>query len=298
LIKNKQPTYIGIGDQMKTVFQYIGVLVFMCFAFFYTEKAVNVVKSMDEIMVAIQEEKEAYQIAPIDAIINGNTIIPGLYGKEVDVNESYLRMKKVGMFEKSMFVFRKVKPTISSLNRYDKYIIAGNSKQKAVTLLFQVNQQDNIDHILAILKEQNIKATFFIDGKWLEENNLKGKEIANYGHEIQNYGYDSEYNGDLLEWTNDMMKRFTGTKASYCFVEQEDPFVLNLCKTHKMQTIKPNISTSITPLSDVKKQLSNGSIISFNIQDSTNKELSSVIRYILQKGYKIDTLSNLLKEEK
>jgi len=134
--------------------------------------------------------------------------------------------------------------------------------------------------------------------KYIEENNLKGKEIANYGHEIQNYGYDSEYNGDLLEWTNDMMKRFTGTKASYCFVEQEDPFVLNLCKTHKMQTIKPNISTSITPLSDVKKQLSNGSIISFNIQDSTNKELSSVIRYILQKGYKIDTLSNLLKEEK
>ena len=50
------------------------------------------------------------------------------------------------------------------------------------------------------------------------------------------------------------------------------------------------------PYKDVKAKLSKGSIIGFSINSSTEIELSTVINYIKQKGYVINTLDSLLSE--
>ena len=73
---------------MKKVFQMIGLISLTCFSFFVTEQTAIVVSDMDEIMIEIKNKKDDYKTNPIDAIINNNTIIPGVSKREVNVNKS------------------------------------------------------------------------------------------------------------------------------------------------------------------------------------------------------------------
>ena len=43
----------------------------------------------DEIMIKIKEEASLFSKSPKDAIINGDYIIPGVSGRNVDINKSY-----------------------------------------------------------------------------------------------------------------------------------------------------------------------------------------------------------------
>ena len=74
---------------MKKFFESLGLITLVCFIFFYTEKNTSVVKELDDIMIKIKEVSPNYATKVIDAIIEGDTIIPGISGKEVDINTSY-----------------------------------------------------------------------------------------------------------------------------------------------------------------------------------------------------------------
>ena len=83
---------------MKKTFQMIGLISLTCFSFFITEKTAIVVNEMDQIMIEIKEKKDDYKTDSIDAVIENNTIIPGVSSREVDVNKSYKNMKNNGFF--------------------------------------------------------------------------------------------------------------------------------------------------------------------------------------------------------
>ena len=58
--------------------------------------------------------------------------------------------------------------------------------------------------ILDILKEENVKATFFVIGKYVKENPDLIKREYNEGHFIANHGYD--HNNDKLYQSNESFK--------------------------------------------------------------------------------------------
>lgn len=65
-----------------------------------------------------------------------------------------------------------------------------NTSQKIVALTFDDGPTAGAtDQILAILAEQNIKATFFVIGGELEHNLDQGKKIVAAGHELGNHSY-------------------------------------------------------------------------------------------------------------
>jgi chitin deacetylase len=65
-----------------------------------------------------------------------------------------------------------------------------DTSQKAVALTFDDGPTVNgTDQILAILAEQNIKATFFVTGAELESNLEQGKKIVAAGHQLGNHSY-------------------------------------------------------------------------------------------------------------
>ena len=64
------------------VIKIIGLFCLFCFTFLYTEKIIDVSMEQDEIMIKIKNEAYDLNIAPIDAIIKDDTIIPGNIGKE------------------------------------------------------------------------------------------------------------------------------------------------------------------------------------------------------------------------
>lgn len=279
---------------MKKCISYLGVFVLVCFSFFYTDKAVEIVKRNDPVMKEILTISDSLKIDPINAIINDDEVISGLNGKKINIDKSYQNMKKLNIYKESMLVFDEILPEVSI--NYDKYVIKGNELKNEVALVFKVDSIDNIKLINKVLTEKNTLATFFIDGNIVKDNMNLVLELAHDGYEIENLGYNGNYSSEKLTWTNNMIESLTNKKTNYCYTEFKDKNILELCSTNKMYTIKPTINTGNYPFLTIKKNLESGSIISFDLSDKTLKELPSIISYISQKGYNIVNLEQLISE--
>ena len=281
---------------LKKYISYLGVLVLACFSFYYTDRAVDIVKRNDPIMKDIVANSEKFYIDPVSAIINHDEIIIGMNGKKVNIDKSYQNMKKINSYNESMLVFDEVIPNVSIDSNYDKYIVNGNINFSRVALVFKIDDISYVDVINNILLNKNAVATFFVDGSVVENNMDKILELVSNGNEIENLGYDGAYTLNKFGWTNNMISSLTNKDTKFCYTDYKNSNILDLCSSYKMHTIKPTISISNYPFSTVKKGLGNGSIISFNLNDTTVKELATIISYIKQKGYDLVTLEQLINE--
>ena len=265
----------------------LGLICLICFTFFYTEKIISVSINQDEIMIKLKENQSIYQIEPINATINNNTIIPGKKGKSINLESSYKEMKKIGYYEESLIKYDTIYPEISINNNYDKYIIKGNLYNKNVSLIYILNNNNTIDDILNILKQKQTTITFFIDSSYLNNNISIIDKIKQY--EIYNYGNNGTYTKDNLIITNNIINNKSNNNSIFCLFLKEDTDSLNNCGNIKMLSITPSITGNYNT---IKNNLQNGSIILIN----NTKELSSIIDYIKQKGYNISPLSTTISE--
>lgn len=281
---------------LKKYASYLGVLVLACFSFYYTDKAVDIVKRNDPIMKNILANSENYYVDPVSAFINGDELTVGMNGKKVNVDLSYQNMKKVDEYNESMLVFDEVIPDISLINSFDKYIVAGNINKNQVALVFKVDDPYYVDIVNNILLDKNVIATFFMDGSVVESNMEQVLELVSNGYEIENLGYDGSYSLERFGWTNNMISSLTNEDTKFCYTDYKNSNILDLCSEYKMYTVKPTVSVNSYPFSTVKNELESGSIISFNLNETTLKELPSIISYIKQKGYDLVTLNELISE--
>ncbi len=83
---------------------------------------------------------------------------------------------------------------------------------------------------------------------------------------------------------------------TYCYDHSFSEETLLLCSSSKIHTIKPSIITEARPLSEIKKSVKNGSIISFHVNEILEEELPLIINYLKTKNLDIVTLSELLEE--
>lgn len=281
---------------MTRFFQTVGILALICVSFFVTDKTVQVVKEYDDVMIAIRQKKEIYEVKAIDATIKDNTIRPGKKGKTIDVNKSYSKMKQYGKFNESLLEFKETKPELSIENNKNLYVIGGNTKEQKVSLIFLIEQGEPYDKLLDILEDKQIKANFFITSEWLETNNDTMMEWMKKGHIIGNLGENRDYKSASFPWVNTIIEKIGGQKTGYCYLETANPDSLKLCSYASNYTIMPSIVTKQNITQEVKDSIANGSIISITPTDAALKELPVMISTILAKGYKIVTLSELLEE--
>lgn len=284
---------------MKNFFQIVGVLSLFVFGIFYTEKTADVVKEVDDIMLQIKAVSSHYLEEPVEAIIEENTMIPGINGKEVNTAKSYDNMKKVGKFNSGLLAYKDKYPEIRMQKNYGYYIIGGNPRKNMVSLVFLIDKKtDNnkLKKILNILDIKKVKATFFIDGYWFEENNDWVQTIASYGHDLGNLSYEQNYQDSSFIWMDTVMKRVMKREYGYCYNEKENQIALDICKMYKNYTIRPSLSIKENPLLTIRKEEKAGDIISFTITDTVIEELPSIITYSLSKGYQIEPLYRHLTE--
>lgn len=281
---------------MKRFFEILGFLSLVCFSFFYTEKTIDVVKEVDDIMITLKEQAPKYQVKAENAKIDGMFMIPGISGKIVNLQKSYEEMKHYGKFHPNLLVYDKVSPEISIKNRYDKYIQTGNPKKRQVSFLFIVDEKGNPSPIIEILKEKKVTGTFFIDGSWLEKNQNELVSLIEGKFTVGNYSYRGNYGHESFVWIDTIIKRVGGQKQSYCLVEKENKKALSTCKLQKDYTIYPNIIMKENPYSELTEQVKSGSIILMRLDAQVKKELPLMITYLKQKGYEIVNLEQLLEE--
>ena len=272
--------------------EYISVVIIFfigLFGFFSVNEISNNIKDKDSLMYTIKEKEEEYLVLPSEAIIENDTIIPGKSGKKVNLNNSYHNMKKFGAFNDNFLVYDKVDPNDKLKNNYNKYIVGGNKEKREISLIFDADNR-YLDDILNILKINKASSNFLIDGLWGEDNIGIMFKISSNNY-LVNKGYDNNYSDLTILYTNSLINRFN--HSSFCFLEEKDSDVIKLCKSRKMGTI---LSKKIEFKDYTKVDLENGKIIYLDIDNSNLKQLNLLIRYIKQKGYKLVTLVDLLKE--
>ncbi len=281
---------------MKKFFQVVGMISLICVSFFVTEKTANVVKDADTIMIEIKKKNDSVAYDAIDATIDGNTIIPGISGKEVDIDKSYDKMKRYGSYLESLLEYKLVAPQVSLSKNYDKYIISGNPTKNMVTFIFLVEESDDVEEVIKQLEKTNTPANFFLDGNWFEKNNSKVLELIEDGYEVGNLSYGRNYQDSSFVWMDTIIKKVGKQKNSYCYSEEENLQDLEVCALNRDHTIMPSIVIQNYPSKEVKEQLEPGSIIAFPINNTVIQELSTIIRYVESKGYKIVNLKEHLTE--
>lgn len=269
------------------------LIIFTLISMYYTNICMEVLKEKDPIMQEIKSNMSKYEESANDATIIGNVIVPGHIGRRVNKNKSYSKMKKYGNYNETLTVMEEVKPELSVSNTFDKYIEKGNSNNKNVSFVFIYDE--NIDKVIKILNSKHIPSTIFLDGIYLENDSLNGlKYNGNINYEL--LSYNGEYDENLFKTSLSYLESVTKKSPKYCYSEVENSDVLNLCSKLKMHTIKPYIRIDDNLLKEVKSSLSNSIIISIKSSSSNISELSSVIDYVISKGYDIVSLDNLISE--
>ena len=269
------------------------LIIFTLISMYYTNICMEVLKEKDPIMQEIKSNMSKYEESANDANIIGNVIVPGHIGRRVNKNKSYSKMKKYGNYNETLTVMEEVKPELSVSNTFDKYIEKGKSNNKNVSFVFIYDE--NIDKVIKILNSKHIPSTIFLDGIYLENDSLNGlKYNGNINYEL--LSYNGEYDENLFKTSLSYLESVTKRSPRYCYSEVENPDVLNLCSKLKMHTIKPYIRIDENLLKEVKSSLSNSIIISIKSSSSNISELSSVIDYVISKGYDIVSLDNLISE--
>ena len=274
---------------MKNIIKSIGLFSLILFSFFYSEKVMEVVKENDSLMIEIKNNIEEFKVDSIDAIIEGDTIIPGISGKTINVDKSYKKMKKYNIFNESLLEYDIVKPSISIDNNLDKYIIKG---REDIYLIFILNDIKYINDFVSVVNDNKIN--IFVDNKIITNNLDILYKIRNY--ELYNYGNNGNYTNEVLLMNNNIINNIANNKSNICLNMNKDNNNLNICKNNNMYSINPLIIESNDNYNNIKNNLENGSIISLNINKKNIEEINNIINYIKKKGYKLNYLSELVKE--
>lgn len=253
-------------------FKYL-VLVFMCiFSFYVSDKLLLIVEGMSPLMQTINEVKDFKEYEPINAIIDGNTIIPGKRGRTINKRETYLKMNDFGTFNETFFVYDYVMPDISLKDNLDKIIIKGNSKTD-ISLIVDNERYDDY------FKENKIKYTKLID----TESEIKKSDIINY---INANNEDTRF--------YDLNYYFKRNKINnkICLVGLSN---IKVCTNLKYYLVEPNINLYHSNIANIKSNIKGGDIIYIH-DDVTLTELKIIVNEINYKGLNILPLPELIKE--
>ncbi|NLA33843.1 MAG: hypothetical protein GX861_03175 [Tenericutes bacterium] len=265
-------------------------IVLVLFSFYYTNKVSYILKNNDEIMKQIINVKDDYTIKPINAIIENDYIIPGIAGQNIDIDRTYTNMKRLGDFNKSLFIYKKKDPEITINNIFDKYIISGNKNNNNVAFIFRLKDMNLLDSLLNILEDNKINSLFVINSDIIFNDIINIIDIVNQNH-LVSPSYDNDY---IISF--DMLNSINNKINYYCVTLVDNPEILNICQKNKMHTIKPNLIIDNYPYHAIKNNLSNGLIIYFDVNNKLLKELNLTIQYIRQKGFNIVSIDEIVQE--
>lgn len=252
--------------------KYLVLIVMSIFSFYISDKLLLMVEGMSPLMQTINEVKDFKEYEPVNAVINGNTIIPGKKGRTINKRETYLKMNDFGTFNETFFVYDYQKPDISLYDNLDKVIIKGNSE----TDIYLIVDTDTFDDYLI---ENKINFTKLIK----DETKIEKSEYINY---INSNNEETEFY-DL----NYYLKR-NKKNNKICLVGSSN---MNVCLSLKYFLIEPNLNMFHSNVANIKSKLKGGDIL--YVHDNVSlSELKVIISEINYKGLKITNIKELIKE--
>jgi probable sporulation protein (polysaccharide deacetylase family) len=275
------------------------------------------VKKRDKLYETIAKQAKQYEIPAQDAVIDKVwKATPGYNGLAVDIDASYKNMKKTGTFDERKLVFRQVSPRIHLDDLPPAPIYRGHPDKPMVSFLINVAWgEEYIPDMLETLKKHDVKATFFLEGRWVKNHPEMAKMIADAGHEIGNHSYSHKdlktlSNADIrreLEKTNEVIEAVTAVKCKW-FAPPGGSYrdeVVEIAAKLRMKTIMWSVDTidwqKPSPSVIVKRVTSKvhpGAMILMHPTMPTAAALDELIVSIQRQGYAIGSLTALFDEKR
>ena len=218
-------------------FKLIGIMSLLVFSFYLTDFVTELAINTNPLMQTINKNSKNYRETSVDAIIENNTIIPGIKGKKVNEMESFLNMKDFGSFNINYLVYDSIKPEISIEDNKDKIIISGNKNIRQITILIKNNND-----IEGYVQTKNIKYSKLITTK---DNIIIGENI------------NIETNKKMFE-NLDILLNKKELNKKICIINYSN---IEVCKKKEYYLVKPNIYLRNVNFIESLNNIENGSIV-------------------------------------
>lgn len=190
----------------------------------------------------------------------------------------------------------------------------GNIDDKVIAFACNVDWgNEYIPPMLEIFKDNNINITFFVTGRWADRNKDILKQIYDAKHEIGNHGYNHvdydklSYDGNLdeINKADKAIKDVINKNLKY-FAPPSGAYNDNTIKAAKdlgyslimwsIDTIDwRQDSTKDIIIKRVTEKAHNSAIVLMHPTEETVKALPAIIDFMLEKGYKIGTISDIIQ---
>ena len=179
-------------------------------------------------------------------------------------------------------------------------------------------KSDQVEAVLAVLEKHGVKATFFMNGRFLEASTQDALRIRDLGHEIGSHGY---YHSHMPAMTSYPQMRSMITRVNTCFEELlgvyprlfRAPFsdtnekVTALCRAEGQEDVMWNIDSrdwmemyGKDPEELLRRvtgpEAVSGSVIQFHVNGyNTPAVLDAAIAcYVQDRGYRVVTVGELM----
>lgn len=252
-------------------FKIVGIISLIIFSFFLTDFVTEIAINNNSLMDSIRDNKDFFEVSSVNAVIEDNTIIPGIKGKIVDEIESYLNMKDFGSFNKNYLIYKSEFPEISIENNKDKVIISGNKSKRNITILI-----NNNNDVINYSNKNSIRFTKLVK----LDDNLTNKDNVNI-----------ESSSKKFKDLNTLLSK-RDLNNNICLISYSN---VKECIANESYLVKYSIEFNNNNVNNNLSNISNGEIIFINDYLSV-ENYKLLINYINSKDLKIIYLSDLIKE--
>jgi len=210
-----------------------------------------------------------------------------------------------------LFAFALRKISINTMNFYDP-IYKGREDEKEIAFACNVVWgEEYLPQLLKLLKDKELKITFFIGGRWAEKNPELLMNIHNDGHELGNHGYKHLYHSKLtpegnrqeILKTEETVKSITGCKTSLFAPPYGDlnNMVIETAESlgykvvlWSIDTIDWNTRDYNKILQRLEKKHHNGAIVLMHPTKVTIEALPQMVATLEKYSYEITTVSDVI----
>lgn len=267
---------------MKKYFEYIGLIIFTGFGFFYTNKVTDLMNNKDPLMIEIKEFASNNNTLCKEGYVTNEGVVLGKNGKEVDYTLTYSNMQGK-KFDELDVVYKEVDCKINLSSIKDNYIIKGNESKNMISIFIKINDNSLVKDIVNVFDKNNVKVNLIV-------NNLNNiNEYISYvknGHYVL---YSGESNKDLKEF-----KSTLNLENNFC-ISLYNNSTLDNCFKNNFYVLKTNNIYKDNILYNTKANLEKGEFYVFYENKNTLEEISALIKFIKGKNIDIVNINKLLE---
>lgn len=264
-------------------------------------------------LALVNEIKIKYEVPATNSIIGPDGfIIPGYNGLKLNDKEVLKRLENLEIWDESQLVWEEIEPRVLITDLTPAPICQGNPNKPMVSIMINVAWgNEYLLELIKIFQTYDVKATFFLDGSWVNKFPKLAIKIKDAGHEIGNHAYShpdmrllpGEYIIQELRLANEVILKELGIKPSL-FTPPSSSYnekLVKLVNKEDMLTILNTIDTldwknpdSKEIINIVQTKLINGAIILIHPTELSVHSLATMLEGIKEKGLQIGTVSELL----